>query len=272
MSSIEIIDLENLSKNCTVPNDYPVEDTGMAVGIIDGLIKSCGSKGKVDNADCYDYCPETNSWKISESLLSARNTPRSSFIDGVWLVSGDRYGVHGVSLTTEMWTDKGFEQGPFLPIEMFKHCQLTINSTHIFFADTFYTGNAYLLDWYAQSWIDLPQMTIDRNDASCGLINNPENGLEAVIVEDGLTEIFNFNNLTWRMGPPSPNFDEAGFAQLVDTFVVVGGENDAGEAVDTIYLFDNNNYSWILNSQRLEVAREGYPAVVAVPDYFVTCS
>ncbi len=43
--------------------------------------------------------------------------------------------------------------------------------------DTYITGNAYLLDWYEQIWTELPQMTVDKTWMSCGLINNPENGI-----------------------------------------------------------------------------------------------
>ncbi len=242
----------------------------MTVGIIHGLIKSCG--GYADRDDCYDYNPETNSWITSASLINTRKHPRSSFIDGIWLVSEDHTASDDVPLTTEMWTGTEFEPGPSLPIEMNYHCQLTINSTHVFFADTFATGKAFLLDWYEQTWTELPPMTVDRYLMSCGLINNPENGIEAVIVEDGVTEIFNFREEAWRTGPTVESFNQAGYAQVGDTFVVVGGRNDAGDTIDTIYKFDHINYDWILMSQRLQVPRDTYPGVVAVPDEFVTCS
>ncbi len=129
----------------------------MTVGIIDGLIKSCG--GDHDTDDCYDYNPETNSWIISESLINARDVPKSSFIDGTWLVSGDSNGSDDVGTTTEMWTGTGFELGPSTPVAMYNHCQLTINSTHVFFVDTAVTGNAFLLYWHEQTWKELPPMT-----------------------------------------------------------------------------------------------------------------
>ncbi len=169
----------------------------------------------------------------------------------------------------------GFEPGPLLPKEMYSPCQLTINSTHISFTDTFSTGIVFLFDWYEETWTELPPMTINREYMSCGLISNPENGIEAVIVEDGITEIFNFRDEEWKTGPSVESFDYAGYAQIGDTFVVVGGENDEISndfALDTIYKFDHINYEWILMSQRLQVPRSFYPGVVAVPDEFVTCS
>ncbi len=203
--------------------------------------------------------------------------PRSSFINGIWLVSGYSLDSEDASLTTEMWSGTGFEFGVSLPIEMYIPCQLTINSTHIFFADTLSTGmsTAFLLDWYTQTTTELSPMTVEREYMSCGLINNPENGIEAVIVENGFTEIFNFRDESWRTGPPVNIFKYAGFAQIGDTFVVVGGENESiGNlySIRTIYKFDHINYEWILMTQRLQVARSYYPGVVAVPDEFVTCS
>ncbi len=103
MSSVEVIDLENPSNKCNLIADYPVDDTGMTVGLIDGLIKSCGSME--DKDDCYDYNPATNSWITSTSLINARDFPRSSFIDGIWLVSGDNTGPENVPQTNNRNVD-----------------------------------------------------------------------------------------------------------------------------------------------------------------------
>ncbi len=265
-----MIDLEKPTSTCDVIADYLVGEESLTVGIIDGWIKSCGSEN--GSQDCYDYNPATNSWITSTNLIYRRYDPRSSFIDGIWLVSGDYYSDD--EFRTEMWTGTGFEQGPSLPIQMYSHCQLTINSTHVFFADTFDTGNAFLLNWYEQTWTELPPMTVDREHMSCGLINNPENGIEVVIVEDGVTEIFNIRDEEWRtVSTTVESFEEASYAQIGDTFVVVGGySNDESDYSDKIYKFDHINYEWILMTQRLHVPRSTYPGVVAVPDEFVNCS
>ncbi len=273
MSSVEVIDLENPSNICSMIEDYPVENGGMTLGLIDGLLKSCGSGYDIE--DCYDYDPDTNSWTSSASLVYARARPRSSFIDGIWLVSGDdALDAGDAPMTTEMWTGSTFVEGPRLPTPMYDHCQFTINSTHVFFAEAYETGRSFLLDWFAQTWTEVPPMNVDRNYPSCGLINNPENGLEAVIVQSGVSEIFNFRDESWRTGPPVEPFIDAGFTQIGDTFVVVGGLDEVygDEEFDTIYKFDHIKYEWILMSQRLQVSRYAYPGVVSVPDEFVTCS
>ncbi len=63
-----MIDLENPSNTCNRLRDFPRRDTGMTVGIIDGLIKACGSDFDIDN--CYDYNPETNQWNSSTSTIN----------------------------------------------------------------------------------------------------------------------------------------------------------------------------------------------------------
>ncbi len=177
---MEAVDLANPTTTCNLTSNYPFPTSGLAVGIIDGLIKSCG--GSTDTEECYDYNPTLNSWTSSPSLLNERYGPRSSFIDGIWLVSGDGSLDGDVSLTTEMWTGSGFEPGPLMPIEMSGHCQLTINSTHILFADARHSGRTFLFGWYTQTWTELPPMTVDREDMSCGLVHNPDNGMELGIV------------------------------------------------------------------------------------------
>ncbi len=273
INSIEVVDLANPNINCFAIDDYPRSAGGMAVGVIGGIIKSCGSL--TDTVECYDFNPITNLWSDSMSLPSARSYPKSSFIDDVWLVSGDYIsGDENFANVTEMWRSNRFEPGPAVPVPMYNHCQLTINSTHIFFADVSSENpTSHLLDWHSQTWTELPPPSLpDADYPSCGLIDNPENGVEAVIVHRGVSQIFNFANLTWRGGPTLPIFDYAGYEQVGDTFVVVGGRDEAfDDAINTIYQFDQVNYEWIQMEQRLQVPRSYYPAVVAVPDDFVSC-
>ncbi len=176
---------------------------------------------------------------------------------------------------TEVWRGDYFETGLPLPETMTMFCQLTLNYTHVFFADG---GNdySYLLDWYAKTWTPLPPMPLSFSYPSCGLINNPENGIEAVLQGGTSSLIFNFNDEAWRDGPEFRDADGAGYAQLTDTFVVLGGYGKVGEVnedpLDTIFIFDHLNYEWILMDQKLRVPRVGYPGVVPVPDNFVSCS
>ena len=108
------------------------------------------------------------------------------------------------------------------------------------------------------------------NFPSCGLIQNPENGPEIVLADRGNSEIFSLDSLTWREGPEAPYFYEASSAQLQDTFLVVGGTDEDGNHLDTIYEFDHVTYDWLLRSQRLPAPLR-FPGVVAVPGNTVSC-
>ncbi len=184
---MEVVDLGDSSIDCDSLSDYPDNDYGMTLGVIGGLVKSCGSYSSTN--DCYDYDPATDSWSSSTPMLDYRRYPKSSFIDGVWLVSGEDYYesstttqgttdytystemssiASGTASTTEFWTGDAFEQGPNLPKRMFRPCQLTINATHVFFADMTLSGRSYLLDWNRQTWTDLPTMLRYYDDPSCG--------------------------------------------------------------------------------------------------------
>ncbi len=177
LSDVEVIDLENPYSTCSLIPDYPNDDGGMVVGFFNWTIKACGNIDDIDS--CYDYDPSTNSWTTSASLLYPRRVPKASFIDGTWLVSGDDDDPsNGI---TDMWNGNGFIQGPSLPEPMAYHCQLTVNSSHVFFANPS-DGATFLLNWETQNWSVLPFMSYTRTYPSCGMIQNPENGLEAVMV------------------------------------------------------------------------------------------
>ncbi len=153
---------------------------------------------------------------------------------------------------------------------MIAHCQLTVNSTHVFFMDSYH---AYMLEYQTETWTELDSPFTSRIYPSCGLINSPENGLEVVTAGYGTSEIYNVNDDLWRDGPEeTPYFYVAGFAQLEDTFVVVGGHGpDEWEYLDSVYVFDNVDYEWDLLDQRLAIPRSDYPGVVAVTEDFLNC-
>jgi len=63
----------------------------------------------------------------------------------------------------------------------------------------------------------------------------------------------------------------ASYTQLLDTFVVVGGDNSELGAVDTIYKYNPITDEWDLLDQRLSLPRE-FSTNLAIPDSFATCS
>ncbi len=153
----EVFDLMNASRTCQPIRECP--DTGLCRGmelaVVQGIIKSCGAQ--YGNARyCHDYHPANDTWIRSTDMLYERDYLRASFIGNIWLLSGSHN--HASSRTkTEKWTGNSFLEGPIVPRGMDYHCQLTINETYVFFADSDGQPN-YLLNWPDQTWLELPPM------------------------------------------------------------------------------------------------------------------
>ncbi len=99
LSRVEVFDLLDASKNCSQISDYPTGKYEMTVGVMQGVIKSCGGWTSPNDV-CYDYHPESNTWVNSASMIQDRWFHQASFIQDVWLISG---GGSAQSLaTTEM--------------------------------------------------------------------------------------------------------------------------------------------------------------------------
>ncbi len=261
---VEVIDLDDPNTSCEPVANYPTATEDVAVKLEDGVVKACG--GVSTSRDCYDYDPTSNTWDSSLGMLLRKRGARSSIIDGVWLVSGDYHIPAGIM--TEMWTGSEFMLGPTLPERMDGHCQVTINATHVFFANCD-EQTTYLLDWKLQEWVQLDDMSVYRsNICGCGLIHNDEKGNEVVVAGYGSSEIFNFDSLTWRDGPALPYGYGYASVQLTDTFLLVGGYED--DYSDKIYIFDEDNYEFTLKSQTLWHPRL-YAGAVVVPDEMVNC-
>ncbi len=290
---VEVIDLLNSNSNCGFLADYPVEIASHTAAYIDGVIKSCGgtyydvSESKyMSFANCYDYDPTNDEWTQSNSLLKPRIDMASSVLGNSWLVSGGTlldshdFNVPGYENDTELWSDGNFELGTaMLPEAMSDHCQVAINSTHIFFAYAYENGHAYILDYDADIWTQVEDIPIRFDEdgdgyrtTSCGLINNSANGAEVVLAGNGYTHILNLGTLEWKEGPHLlPEGYSYASAQLENTLVLAGGEAWSDPVMNTIRLFDSENYEWIELEQKMKLPRENF-AIVAVPGDFVNCN
>ncbi len=264
LERVEIHDLENASATLNDIPPYPTKNYGMAVGVFQDVVKACG--GAANPNTCYDYHPERKIWSESTPMLFGRYHHAASFIEKLWLLSGSS-GSTGGHTSTEKWDGSAFAEGTSLQRGMHGHCQLTVNDTHILFVMADGQSN-YLLNWTSQEWTELDPMMYLLNNPSCGLINNTRNGVEAVVAGFGISQIFNFVSMIWRIGPNAPYFFGAGYTQLSDTFIVVGGRNLTLHFLDTMYKFDNENYEWISLDHKLQVPSSSL-SVVTIPNDFV---
>ncbi len=262
---MEALELEDTLIVCKQPAPIPKINAEMTLGVFQNFIKACG--GPAHPRQCFDYHSDKNEWLRSNDTLHPRVRHAASFIGGYWLLSG---GSGAAGSTTEFWNGTAFVEGPSLPRSMRDHCQVTVDETHVFFA----TGDgkpSYLLNWSKESydWTELDPTTSEMRLLSCGLIK-PYSGPELVVASQSRSQIFDLKRRVWREGPDTPYFDEAGHAQLADTFIVVGGRSLSRDYLDTIYKFDYVHYTWELMEQKLQVAVKGL-AVVTVPDHFLSC-
>ena len=102
--------------------------------------------------------------------------------------------------TSEVWDGASFIEGPDLPVPMQRHCQLTLNSTHLFFSDLYTTGLTYLYDMERSSWRRVASPSKLYPWGACGLASSEGKGQEVVVALDGSSEIFSIDSLSWRPG------------------------------------------------------------------------
>jgi hypothetical protein len=152
LRSVQVLDFASPDKSCASLPPYPLSMCCGTATFYKGELLVCGGEidGPVPSDKCFKLSPDLTSWV---EILPLPNGPRevmsSSQIDGKWLISG---GYYVSSQTTSLIYDDGqFIVGPRLPFPMKDHCQLTINSTHVFIGGT--AGKAFLLDWPKQEFV-----------------------------------------------------------------------------------------------------------------------
>ena len=149
LQDVELICLNNNPDdgNCSASiADYPIYIGYPTLMCLDGKISSCGgySRGSLDN--CYDYDISNEEWRELKDLSEDRLYPSSSLVgENEWLISGGS--AYGGSATTEIIRQGGVPTpGTTLPDGMFYGCQVSLNETHVFFADG-YDRWAAVLDY-----------------------------------------------------------------------------------------------------------------------------
>ncbi len=193
---------------------------------------------------CYQYDALANSWTEFALLGESRQYMASSVIEGKLLASGGTSDVSQVESTLDSteYLDKKESRGEFkpgsnMPMKMHSHCQVTVNSTHVFISDVRDTGSTYLLNWNSQDFTTMPQLQRHRWNPACGLSWSQERGMEIVVAglfvrgawqeKHGTSDIFSLSSQAWREGP---EFDVEGHAlvgtqavQIGNSFALVGG-------------------------------------------------
>ena len=176
---------------------------------------------------------------------------------------------------------------PELPVKIFAHCIVQLNSTTIMAIagdqiTTTTSNETFLLNMEQEEWVQGPTLNFKRTAQSCGRIHKSATSHEFVIIVvggwdvTGLTsmEIFNEESLTWESGPELPIPIHA--AELVEDpaggVILIGGYSSESKThLDTLYRLPHARGDWIKMPKKLKVARQHHTAFL-IPDGIADCS
>jgi len=172
LATVEVVRDSESAQDCVELPDYPLEIRWATGTYIDGKAIVCG--GFLDNK-CHELASSSAEWRETYSLGSEYvYALRSSMIDGTWLISG---GANENTDQTLLYENGLFTPGLEMPYEKDRHCQVTINDTHVFITDGYLNEpETFILDWQRQTWTVVDELPATLGDATCGLLNNPDLG------------------------------------------------------------------------------------------------
>jgi len=267
---VELIDLSGEGKTCPTLPDYPHRAQRLTATFYNGNVIACGGdKYGTATSDCFILGPDLSTWENLGSIVPVSHNMASSIIDNKWFISGGRRSTATLQ-STSVWDGSVFEDGPEMPGRKENHCQITVNSTHVFLANGYEYPETYLLDWELETYYIFEDIPNTQYLSACGLLNNVVNGLEVLVADGEYSYIFSLTNLTWRDGPKLPNnIRQPSSAPTKNGFISIGGRNDDGP-VASIYKFDETIYEWGSEIAKLNIGRE-FAASVPVPDDYANC-
>jgi N-acetylneuraminic acid mutarotase len=231
---------------------------------------------------------KNNEWVPSESMNSERVYGAAAQLqDGKILVTG---GSNGFYLNTaEILTEFGWTSTiPSLPVNIGKHCLVTVNSTTVMSIggnqDGQFSGKTYYFTFGEASWTNGPELKYKRESQSCGRIRRDKESQEmSIIVAGGYgesfymssVEILNEGSNEWQTGPRLP-FGIL-YAEMVEEqnggVVLIGGTSAAYPYLDTLYQLPHGGQdaAWTKMEQKLKIGKNAHTAFL-VSDNSVDCS
>jgi hypothetical protein len=208
--------------------------------------------------------------------------------DGKLLVTGGYDGSFSLK-SAEMLTEEGWESNiPSLPVTVWAHCMVTVNSTTVMviggFQNGSLSGKTFYFTFGEESWTERPQLKIKRRSHSCGKIRRNKDSQEmSIIVAGGYddssylssVEILDEGSNEWQTSPELPFGIED--SQMVEDqnggVVLIGGRSSQTDSLDTLYQLPHGGQDavWTKMEQKLKTGRFWHTAFM-VPDNFVDCS
>jgi hypothetical protein len=207
--------------------------------------------------------------------------------NGILLVTGGFNGSFHNS--AEMSTGDGWESKiPSLPVTIFAHCMVTVNTTTVMVIGgkqngEDYSGKTFYFTLGEESWTEGPELKLRRFHHSCGKIRRDKDSEKMSIIvaggEDGrvyfpIVEILDEGSDEWKTGPELPLSITA--SQMVEDqnggAVLIGGFSSSYEAIDALYQLPHGGQdaAWTKMEQKLKIGRLHHPAFL-VPDNIADC-
>jgi len=238
---------------------------------VNDRIVGCGGvlKPRKILTECYSFGNDFI-WEPAENLPVPRFNMRSSPFgsnSNIWWITGGTDETYTRVQQTWLFDGLEFVDGPLLPGEKAEHCQVTINSTHIFFTGGF-SLDTFMYNIESEEWITLENAPMDFASPACGLLQNPSIGPEILVVHFARSFVFSLTDLQWRDEPQLAlpiSVERPSYTQLSDGFVAVGGSHSS-----VAYKFSQETYEWEQLEEELTTEIE-YLSSVALPGEFLSC-
>jgi hypothetical protein len=210
--------------------------------------------------------------------------------DGKLLVTGGYDDYSSDLNSAEMLTEEGWESNiPSLPVTIFAHCMVTVNSTTVMaiggYQNGQYSGKTFDYTFGEESWTEGPELKNKRGYHSCEKIrSNKESQEKSIIVAGGYfdgssylssVEILHEGSNEWQTGPDLPF--GIYISQMVEDqnggVVLIGGRSPSVGTLDTLYQLPHGGQDavWTKMEQKMKTGRYSHTAIL-VPDNLVDCS
>jgi len=277
---IDVIDSTNQGRTCLPIPNYPQPGDLMVATFFEDGIYSCGG-GISDGRILGCFLLDENLIWVPVGMRAGIQGSASSIIDNTWWVTGG-YTISFVGPDQDpiihaqrsSWTFDGKREvsGDFLPYDVYRHCQVTINDTHVFIAGGYNDQSVYVTNWVTEEWMAMEDVPAEeRFGEHCGLLRNPNYGPEILMADGRFSFIFSLTTETWREGPLMPeDIKLPTYQQLDDGILAIGGHFYQGRAVDTVYKFSEDTYQWELLDVTLSQP-SFHLTTAAVPEDFLSC-
>ncbi len=285
----EVINLASSASTCKNPPNLPATVWAAIRGqVFKGTPILCGGgQNGTKSNKCYSL--ENNAWVPSASMNSVRVAAAAAKLkDGKLLVTGGYNESYSDLNSAEMLTEDGWESDiPSLPVTIYAHCMVTVNSTTVMAIGGWqngYSGKTFYFTFGEESWTEGPELKNKRGYHSCGKIRRNKESLEMSIIVSGgsddssylsSVEILDEDSNEWQTGPELPfGIDES---QIVEDqnggVVLIGGRSPSVENLDTLYQLPHGGQDavWTKMEQKMQTGRRLHTAFL-VPEKIADCS